>query len=183
MGWSEMLVIGIVALIVVGPQELPMLFRKIGQFVGKARGMAREFTRAMDDAADQTGLKEISKIDPLKATGLDQVKSATSWSDYAPGSETEKLAKERAASAKRIHEATAKREADKKAAAEAAAKAAAEKSTADKTPAKKAEAKKATAKKPAKKTQAVKKEPAKKPAKKPAAKAPATSKGSSDEPK
>ena len=47
LGLTELLLIGIVALIVVGPKELPMLFRKVGQFVGKARGMAREFTRAM----------------------------------------------------------------------------------------------------------------------------------------
>ena len=34
MGWAELMIVGIVALIVVGPQELPMLFRKIGQFAG-----------------------------------------------------------------------------------------------------------------------------------------------------
>ncbi|NCW53489.1 MAG: twin-arginine translocase subunit TatB, partial [Rhodobacteraceae bacterium] len=53
LGWTELLVIGIVALIVIGPKDLPVMFRKVGQFVGKARGMAREFSRAMDDAADQ----------------------------------------------------------------------------------------------------------------------------------
>ena len=47
LGLTELLLIGIVALIVVGPKDLPMLFRKVGQFVGKARGMAREFTRAL----------------------------------------------------------------------------------------------------------------------------------------
>ena len=51
MGWTELLLIGIVGLIVVGPKDLPVLFRNIGQFVGKARGMAREFTRAMEEAA------------------------------------------------------------------------------------------------------------------------------------
>lgn len=61
MGWSEMVVIGIVALIVVGPQELPGLFRTVGQYVGKAKGMAREFSRAMDQAADQAGVKEIKQ--------------------------------------------------------------------------------------------------------------------------
>ncbi|MEO9464349.1 twin-arginine translocase TatA/TatE family subunit, partial [Sulfitobacter pontiacus] len=33
MGWSELLVVGVVALIVVGPKDLPVLFRKVGQFV------------------------------------------------------------------------------------------------------------------------------------------------------
>jgi len=50
MGWAELMIVGIVALIVVGPKELPILFRKMGQFVGKAKGMAREFSRAMNDA-------------------------------------------------------------------------------------------------------------------------------------
>ena len=39
LGWTELLVIGIVALIVVGPKDLPILFRKVGQFVGKAKGI------------------------------------------------------------------------------------------------------------------------------------------------
>ena len=58
LGWTELLVIGIVALIVVGPKDLPVLFRKVGEFVGKARGMAREFSRAMNEAADESGMKD-----------------------------------------------------------------------------------------------------------------------------
>ncbi len=61
LGWSEMLLIGIVALVVVGPKELPGLFRSIGLAVGKARGLAREFSRAMEAAADESGMKEIDK--------------------------------------------------------------------------------------------------------------------------
>ena len=82
LGWTELLLIGIVALIVVGPRDLPVLFRKVGQFVGRARGMAREFTRAMDDAADEVGVRDISKT--LKAasqpaqTGMDSLRQATS---------------------------------------------------------------------------------------------------------
>ena len=60
-GWSELLVIGVVALIVVGPKDLPKLFRTVGQFMGKARGMAREFQRSMEQAADESGLKEASR--------------------------------------------------------------------------------------------------------------------------
>ena len=56
LGWTELLLIGIVALIVVGPKELPVLFKKAGQFVGKIRGMAREFSRAMNSAADDAGV-------------------------------------------------------------------------------------------------------------------------------
>ncbi len=63
-GMSEMAVVGVVALIVVGPKDLPMMFRKVGQFVGKARGMARDFSRAMNDAADSAGVKDVT--DTLK---------------------------------------------------------------------------------------------------------------------
>ncbi|MBS8271715.1 twin-arginine translocase subunit TatB, partial [Halomonas litopenaei] len=61
LGWSELLVVGIVALIVIGPKDLPGLFRTMGQFTGKARMMAREFSRAMEQAADDAGVKDISK--------------------------------------------------------------------------------------------------------------------------
>jgi sec-independent protein translocase protein TatB len=61
LGWTEMMLIGIVALIVVGPKELPGLFRTVGHAVGKARGMARDFSRAMESAADETGLKDIDR--------------------------------------------------------------------------------------------------------------------------
>lgn len=64
-GWSELVLIAIVALIVVGPKELPGLFRTVGQYAGKARSMAREFQRSMEQAADESGLKEAA--DGLKS--------------------------------------------------------------------------------------------------------------------
>ena len=67
LGWMELLVIGVVALIVVGPKDLPIMFKTVGNFVGKAQKMAREFRRTMDAAASETGLKEtaetLKKID------------------------------------------------------------------------------------------------------------------------
>ncbi|MEM9232079.1 MAG: Sec-independent protein translocase protein TatB [Pseudomonadota bacterium] len=60
-GGLELIVIGIVALIVVGPKDLPGMFRTAGQFMGRMRGMAREFQRSMEDAADQSGLSEATK--------------------------------------------------------------------------------------------------------------------------
>jgi len=113
MGWSEMVLIGIVALIVIGPKELPGLFRTMGQLTGKARGMAREFSRAMEDAADQSGVRDISKTISAAANpqkfGLDKLKDAADLSGrMKPGGETEKLSKEREDIRKKVEEATAK---------------------------------------------------------------------------
>ncbi|ARU00466.1 Sec-independent protein translocase protein TatB [Yoonia vestfoldensis] len=84
LGMSEMVLIGIVALIVIGPKDLPGMFRAMGQFTGKARGMAREFSRAMEAAADESGIKDMTKTiraasDP-KAFGAEALKDATSFS-------------------------------------------------------------------------------------------------------
>lgn len=60
-GWSELLLIAIVALIVVGPKDLPGMFRTLGRFSGKMRAMARDFQRAMNEAAREAGVDEIGK--------------------------------------------------------------------------------------------------------------------------
>jgi sec-independent protein translocase protein TatB len=82
-GWMELLVIGVVALIVVGPKDLPKMFRTLGQMTAKARNMAREFQRAMEDAADATGVKDVARdlkgmTDP-KSMGLDALKDVARW--------------------------------------------------------------------------------------------------------
>lgn len=65
-GWQELLVIGALALIVVGPKDLPGMLRSFGQWVGRLRGMARDFQRAMNDAARDADLKELSELRDLK---------------------------------------------------------------------------------------------------------------------
>lgn len=75
MGWGELMVVGVVALIVVGPKDLPGLLRTAGNFMGRARGMARDFQRSMEAAADESGLKGAS--DSLKAFDRLHLNSAT----------------------------------------------------------------------------------------------------------
>ncbi|MEP2642082.1 Sec-independent protein translocase protein TatB [Roseobacter sp.] len=119
LGWTEMLVIGVVALIVVGPKDLPVLFRTLGQFVGKAKGMAREFSRAMNDAADESGMKDVAKglkaaTNPINSA-MDGVKNAAAdLGKFDPDSETGKLSADRAEQTKKIQAATARAAADRK---------------------------------------------------------------------
>ena len=58
-GFSEILLLGLAALIIVGPKDLPMMMRRVGQFVGKGRAMAREFQAAFEDIARQSELDEL----------------------------------------------------------------------------------------------------------------------------
>ena len=60
-GGTELLVIAAVALIVVGPKDLPVLLRKLGQFVAKIRGMANEFRASFDEMARQSELDELRR--------------------------------------------------------------------------------------------------------------------------
>ena len=89
-GGAELLVIAAVALIVVGPKDLPLLLRKLGQFVGKMRGMASEFRASFDEMARQSELDDLRReveamrsgqytaplreaADQAKDVGVDQV--------------------------------------------------------------------------------------------------------------
>jgi sec-independent protein translocase protein TatB len=123
LGWTELLVIGIVALIVVGPKDLPGLFRAFGRFTGKMRRMAREFSSAMNAAADDSGVKDIDKTiraasNPAKSAA-DAVKTSAK-SAMKPGGETERLSQERKEAAEKIRQ-NAARVAEERMAREAAA--------------------------------------------------------------
>jgi sec-independent protein translocase protein TatB len=60
-GGLELLVIAAVALIVVGPKDLPVMLRKLGQFTAKIRSMANEFRASFDEMARQSELDELRK--------------------------------------------------------------------------------------------------------------------------
>jgi len=57
----DFVIVGAVALIVVGPKDLPMLMRKVGQFMARVRGMAAEFRASFDELARQSELDELRR--------------------------------------------------------------------------------------------------------------------------
>lgn len=70
-GWSEMGLILLVALVVIGPKDLPRVARTVGKWSAKARGMAREFQRSLDDMAREAELQDIkSEIEKVNRTDL-----------------------------------------------------------------------------------------------------------------
>ena len=75
-GGFELVVIALVALIVVGPKDLPLLMRKVGQMLGRARKMAAEFRASFDDMARQSELDDLRKeVEALRSgqmVGLDK---------------------------------------------------------------------------------------------------------------
>jgi sec-independent protein translocase protein TatB len=64
----ELVIVFAVALIVVGPKDLPIMMRKVGRFVAHMRGMAAEFRASFDEMARQTELDELRKeVEAMKA--------------------------------------------------------------------------------------------------------------------
>jgi sec-independent protein translocase protein TatB len=60
-GWSELLVIGVVALIAIGPKELPGVLRMVGQWMGKIRRMAAEFQGQFQEAMREAEMSDLKK--------------------------------------------------------------------------------------------------------------------------
>ena len=77
-GWSELLVIGVVALIAIGPKELPGVLRMVGQWMGKVRRMASEFQGQFQEAMREAEMADIKKqVDDITT-------SATSVTNFDP---------------------------------------------------------------------------------------------------
>jgi sec-independent protein translocase protein TatB len=70
-GWSEIAVIAVVALIAIGPKELPGVLRMVGQWMGKARRMAAEFQGQFQEAMREAEMADLKK-------SFDEVKEAAS---------------------------------------------------------------------------------------------------------
>jgi sec-independent protein translocase protein TatB len=93
--FMEVLIIGALALIVIGPKDLPILMRRVGQVLGKMRGMAAEFRASFDELARQSELDELRREvealrqgasltgeedDPHAAGVFDEIKNSLSLS-------------------------------------------------------------------------------------------------------
>ena len=80
-GWSELLVIGIVALVVIGPKELPGVVRTVAQNIGKLRRLASDFQNQFNDALREMELADLKKdaekliSDATSAASFDEVKN------------------------------------------------------------------------------------------------------------
>ena len=61
LGWQEIIILMLIALIVVGPKDLPRIVKTAGQWMGKARGYARDFQRTIEEAADATEIDAVKK--------------------------------------------------------------------------------------------------------------------------
>ena len=61
LGWTEILIVGVVALIVIGPRDLPVALHTFGKYIAKLKSMAREFQSGIDDIARQHELKELQE--------------------------------------------------------------------------------------------------------------------------
>ena len=71
-GWTEMLVLLVVALFIVGPRDIPRALRVVGRWVGKVRGLAREFQDTVEDAVRESELDDVRKQLSDAQKGLDQ---------------------------------------------------------------------------------------------------------------
>lgn len=147
-GFGELLLIGIVALVFLG-DDLPNVFRQMGRFTGKVRRMAREFSRAMEEAADEAGVKEAANTfkdaaNPSKM-GLNKLSEAADkfekWDPTKPseraksiGTETSRLSEERAEAARKIREYSTQKGNERLAAEKAATEKAAAEEAAQQAP-------------------------------------------------
>ena len=83
-GWGELLVIGVVALVAIGPKELPTVLRTLGQWMGKLRRMASEFQGQFQEALREAEMSDLKKqVDEMAS-------QAQSYANFDPVSDVRK---------------------------------------------------------------------------------------------
>ena len=98
-GWSEILVIAVVAILVVGPKELPRMLRTFGKTMGQVRRTANDFKRQFDqalrEAEREAGLEEtrkqlqsVTKMEPLKPAAAPAAEKPATIAREAPPAKT-----------------------------------------------------------------------------------------------
>lgn len=77
-GWTEILVIAVVLIIVVGPKDLPQMLRTFGRMMTKMRGMASDFRHQFDEALREADLEDVKKTigDAQKLNPLNTIREA-----------------------------------------------------------------------------------------------------------
>ena len=93
LGWTEMLVIGVMALIVIGPKDLPVVMNRIGKVAGQIRRMGTEFQREINKT---TGLDEVRNLRnsitaPLKKTSDEIRKEFNAMTPSRPASSSQPI--------------------------------------------------------------------------------------------
>lgn len=90
LGFQELILLGVLALVVVGPKDLPLLLRKLGRWTAKLRGMAQEFRTGFDELARQAELDELKReVEALRRTtslqeiGREMSRPLPTLEDYA----------------------------------------------------------------------------------------------------
>lgn len=60
-GWTELILVAVILILVVGPKDLPVVMRTFGRMVGRMRAMGREFTQTFEEVAREAELEELTK--------------------------------------------------------------------------------------------------------------------------
>jgi len=83
-GWGELVVIGVVALIAIGPKELPGALRSLGQWMGKIRRMAAEFQNQFQEAMREAEMADLKKQVDALTSGFDPIRDIESAIEDKP---------------------------------------------------------------------------------------------------
>jgi len=91
-GWTELVVIAVVAIVVIGPKDLPRAMRTVGQFTGKLKRMAREFQGQFNEALREAELEDVKKSiqDLAKVDPIADIKTETAKVDQSIRAELDK---------------------------------------------------------------------------------------------